>query len=147
MSSGGKTDPFDLTGRVAVVCGGYGVLGGAIAAELGRAGSRVAVLGRRREQAEAKAAGIGGAIALEADVLDEEALRRARRELLDRWGAVDVLVNAAGGNVKRARSDERSVFAVPADAFDEALRLNLHGSVCRPWSSVRRWPLGAPAAS
>ena len=123
------TDPFDLTGRVAVVCGGYGVLGGAIAAELGRAGARVAVLGRRREQAEAKAAEIGGAVALEADVLDEEALRRACGELLDRWGAVDVVVNAAGGNVERARSDDGSVFAVPADAFDEALRLNLHGSV------------------
>ena len=129
MSSGGKTDPFDLTGRVAVVCGGYGVLGGAIAVELGRAGARVAVLGRRRKQAEAKAAGIGGAIAVEADVLDEAALRRACGELLDRWGAVDVVVNAAGGNVERARSDDRSIFEVPADAFDEALRLNLHGSV------------------
>ena len=115
-----RSDPFDLTGKVAVVCGGYGVLGGAIAAELGRAGARVAVLGRRRERAEEKAAGIGGAIALEGDVLDEEALARARRELLDRWGTVDILVNAAGGNVQRARSDDRSVFAVPADAFDEA---------------------------
>ena len=124
-----RSDPFDLTGKVAVVCGGYGVLGGAVAAELGRAGARVAVLGRRRERAEARAAEIGGAIALEGDVLDEEALARARRELLDRWGTVDILVNAAGGNVQRARSDDRSVFAVPADAFDEALRLNLHGSV------------------
>lgn len=129
MSSGGKAGPFDLTGRVAVVCGGYGVLGGAVAVELGRAGAQVAVLGRRREQAEAKAAEIGGAIALEADVLDEEALRRTCGELLDRWGTADILVNAAGGNVERARSDARSVFEVPADAFDEALRLNLHGSV------------------
>lgn len=112
-----------------MVCGGYGALGGAIARELGRAGARVAILGRRREQAEARAGEIGEAIALEADVLDEEALRRARRELLDRWDAVDVLVNAAGGNVRCARSDGRSVFEVPAEAFDEALRLNLHGSV------------------
>jgi len=123
------SDPFDLTGRVAVVCGGYGVLGGAIAAELGRAGARVGVLGRRRERAEAQAGAIGGAIALPADVLDEEALARARGELQDRWGAADILVNAAGGNVRRARSDGRSIFDVPADAFDEALRLNLHGSV------------------
>ncbi len=129
MSSGGKAGPFDLTGRVAVVCGGYGVLGGAVASELGRAGARVAVLGRRRAPAQAMAAGIGEAIPLEADVLDGEALRRACGEVLDRWGAVDILVNAAGGNVERARSDGRSIFEVPPEAFDEALRVNLHGSV------------------
>ncbi len=123
------SEPFDLTRRVAVVCGGYGVLGGAIAGELGRAGARVAVLGRRRAPAQAQADEIGEAVALQADVLDEEALRRARAELLDRWRTPDILVNAAGGNVQRARSDERSIFEVPAGAFDEALRLNLHGSV------------------
>ena len=42
---------------------------------------------------------------------------------------MDALVNAAGGNVARARNDARPVFDVPMDAFDEALRLNLHGSV------------------
>ena len=103
------SDPFDLTGRVAVVCGGYGVLGGAIAAELGRAGARVAVLGRCRERAEAQAGAIGGAIALPADVLDEEALARARGELQDRWGAADILVNAAGG--ERAPCPQRTAGA------------------------------------
>ena len=123
------SDPFDLTGRVAVVCGGYGVLGGAIAGELGRAGARVAVLGRSRAAAEEKAEEIGDAMALEADVLDEEALRGARDELLDRWGSADILVNAAGGNVEGARNDGRSIFEMPMSAFDEAVRLNLHGSV------------------
>jgi NAD(P)-dependent dehydrogenase (short-subunit alcohol dehydrogenase family) len=42
---------------------------------------------------------------------------------------VDILVNAAGGNVERARSDDRPVFDVPLEAFDEVLRLNLHGTV------------------
>jgi NAD(P)-dependent dehydrogenase (short-subunit alcohol dehydrogenase family) len=126
-------NPFDLTGRVAVVTGGYGVLGGAIATDLGRAGVRVGVLGRRSKAAELQAERIrvagGDAIALVADVLDEAALRGALSELLDRWNRVDILVNAAGGNVARARSDRSSVFAVPLDAFDEALRLNLHGTV------------------
>ena len=112
-----------------MVCGGYGVLGGVIATELGRAGARVAVLGRRRAAAQEKADEIGDAIALEADVLDEEALRRARDELRDHWGAADILVNAAGGNVERARNDDRDIFEVPVSAFDEAVRLNLHGSV------------------
>jgi NAD(P)-dependent dehydrogenase (short-subunit alcohol dehydrogenase family) len=42
---------------------------------------------------------------------------------------VDILVNAAGGNVQRARTDTQSVFEMPLDAFDEVVRLNLHGSV------------------
>lgn len=128
-----SVSPFDLAGRVAVVTGGYGVLGGAIAADLGRAGVRVAVLGRRRQAAERQADQIrqagGEAMALVADVLDESALRKARDELVGRWQVLDILVNAAGGNVARARSDVSSVFDVPMDAFDEALRLNLHGTV------------------
>ena len=125
--------PFDLAGRVAVVTGGYGVLGGAIAAGLARAGAVVAILGRRRAAADAKVteirAGGGDAIALVADVLDQAKVRSARDDLLETRGRVDILVNAAGGNVARARSDDRPVFDVPLDAFDEVLRLNLHGSL------------------
>jgi NAD(P)-dependent dehydrogenase (short-subunit alcohol dehydrogenase family) len=64
-----------------------------------------------------------------ADVLDEAALREARDELRRQWGAAEILVNAAGGNVANARNDCTSVFDIPFDAFDEALRLNLHGTV------------------
>src|SRR5690606_5645038 len=71
----------------------------------------------------------GEAIALVADVLDERQLREAREQLLERWGRIDILVNAAGGHVMRARNDDRSIFDVPVDAFDEVLRLNLHGTV------------------
>jgi NAD(P)-dependent dehydrogenase (short-subunit alcohol dehydrogenase family) len=118
---------------VAVVTGGYGVLGGAIASGLADAGASVAILGRRREAAEGKADEIrargGDALALVADVLDETQVRRARDELLRTRGQVDILVNAAGGNVARARSDAGPVFDVPLDAFDEVLRLNLHGTL------------------
>jgi NAD(P)-dependent dehydrogenase (short-subunit alcohol dehydrogenase family) len=118
---------------VAVVTGGYGVLGGAIASGLADAGALVAILGRRREAAEGKAGEIrahgGDALALVADVLDETQVRGARDELLRSRGQVDILVNAAGGNVARARSDARPVFDVPLDALDEVLRLNLHGTM------------------
>lgn len=124
---------FDITGRVAVVTGGYGVLGGSIASALAAAGAKVAILGRRRDAAEAHAAEIrrrgGEAMVLVADALDEAQVRRANEEVRQRWAGVDILVNAAGGNVARARSDTKSVFEVPLDAFDEALRLNLHGTV------------------
>lgn len=125
--------PFALTGRVAVVTGGYGVLGGAIASGLAEAGAAVAILGRRRAAAEEKASAIrasgGDALALVADVLDETRVRGARDELLRQRERVDILVNAAGGNVARARNDDRPIFDVPVDAFDEVLRLNLHGTV------------------
>ncbi len=124
---------FDLTGRVAVITGGYGVLGGSIADALAAAGARVALLGRRGEPAAAKAAQLvargGEAIPLVADVLDADGLRAARDELLQRWGRLDILVNAAGGNVPRARTDASAVFELPLDAFDEVVRLNLHGTV------------------
>jgi NAD(P)-dependent dehydrogenase (short-subunit alcohol dehydrogenase family) len=64
-----------------------------------------------------------------ADALDDAALRSARDELLAAWGRIDILINAAGGNVGRARNDDRSIFEVPADAFDEVIRLNLHGTI------------------
>ena len=125
--------PFDLTGKVAVVPGGTGVLGVQLAEGLARAGARVAVLGRRRDAGEERAASIraagGEAMALSADVLDDAALRAARDELLGAWGQVDILVNAAGGNVGRARTDGVPPFAMPMDAFDEVVKLNLHGTV------------------
>ena len=125
--------PFSLEGKVAVVTGGYGVLGGNIASGLAAAGARVAILGRRRDSAEKKVAELvaQGAEArpLVADVLDEQQLDTAREELLAAWGRIDILVNAAGGNVARARSDDRPVFDVPTDAFEEVIRLNLQGTV------------------
>ncbi|MGI9174711.1 MAG: SDR family oxidoreductase [Rhodothermales bacterium] len=126
-------DLFDLTGRVAVVTGGYGVLGGSMADALAEAGAKVALLGRNRDAAEAKAEALRStgaeAIALVADVLAEDQLRQAREELLHVWGRVDVLINAAGGNVARARTDDGPVFELPFDAFDQVVRLNLHGTV------------------
>ena len=126
-------DPFSLANRIAIVTGGCGVLGGAIASGLARARATVAILDRRRDAAERKAQEIcrdgGQALALAADVLDESEVRRACDQLLERTGAVDILINAAGGNIARARNDERSVFDVPAGAFDEVMRLNVQGTV------------------
>jgi len=125
--------PFSLRGKVAVITGGYGVLGGSIASGLADAGARVAILGRRRDSAERKVEELRGTGAdarpLIADVLDEAQLAAAQEELLRTWGRIDILVNAAGGNVARARNDTQPIFDVPSDAFEEVLKLNLHGTV------------------
>lgn len=124
---------FDLSGKVAVVTGGYGVLGGSIADGLAEAGASIAILGRKEAAAREKARALtdagASALAVSADVLDEKELRTARQQVLDRFGHIDILINAAGGNVARARTDQTPVFTLPFDAFDEVIRLNLHGSV------------------
>jgi NAD(P)-dependent dehydrogenase (short-subunit alcohol dehydrogenase family) len=120
---------FDLDGRVAVVTGASGVLGGAIARGLASAGARVGLLARRRDRLEELAAELDGAIVLEANVLDVAQLEQARATVLDRFGRIDVLVNAAGGNIPAATVGERSFFELPEDALDEVMRLNFNGTV------------------
>jgi NAD(P)-dependent dehydrogenase (short-subunit alcohol dehydrogenase family) len=121
---------FSLEDRVAVVTGASGVLGGAIARGLAGAGAQVGLLARRREPLEELAQTLGGsALALEADVLDSGQLERARATILDRWGRIDILVNAAGGNVPAATVGEQSFFELPADAIDSVIRLNFQGTV------------------
>lgn len=126
-------DRFSLAGRVAVVTGGYGVLGGVLAASLAEAGVRVAVVGRRpealRAQVDALQQSGGHAMAVAADVVNEAELSAGRKAILDAWGRIDILINAAGGNVPAARNDGRPIFDVPMAAFDEVVRLNLHGTV------------------
>src|SRR5688572_14603011 len=127
------TDLFGLGGQVAVITGGTGVLGGAMAHGLARAGAKVGVLGRRRERAEAVAQAIeaagGGALALPADVLDRGQLELARDAVLGRWGRLDILVNAAGGNLPGATAEPGAFFDLPADALAQVVDLNLHGTL------------------
>jgi len=125
---------FDVEGRTAVITGGYGTLGGSMATHLAKAGVHIGVLGRRRgpaeEQAEALREHGVETLPLVADVLDENQLRAARDSVLDEWGRLDILINAAGGNVADARTGEdRSIFDVPRDAFREVVELNLDGTV------------------
>lgn len=126
-------DSFSLAGRIAVVTGGYGVIGGSIASALAESGAHVVIVGRRRDAAQAKADAIvasGGAASVAiGDVLDEAQMRSARDEVLAAHGHVDILFNGAGGNVARSRNDTKPIFDVPLDAFDEVLRLNLHGTL------------------
>ena len=113
--------------------GGYGVLGGVLAASLADAGVRVAVVGRRPDALKAKVDSLrqqgGDVMSVVADVIDEAQVASGRDEIVRAWGRIDILVNAAGGNVAAARNDKRPIFDVPIAAFDEVVRLNLHGTV------------------
>jgi NAD(P)-dependent dehydrogenase (short-subunit alcohol dehydrogenase family) len=123
-------DLFSLEGRVAVVIGASGAIGRALAAGLGSARARVALVARRPEPlgliAEAlRDAGIE-AEAWPADALDEARLGAVRDEVVARWGSVDILVNAAGGNLPAATlPDDASPFDLELDAYRDVLELNL----------------------
>jgi len=132
--NGALEDLFSLEGRVALVTGATGVLGGEMARGLARAGARVGVLGRREERAEEvtrEISGSGGeAAALPANVLDEEQLRDVRDTVLGRWERVDILVNAAGGNVPGATlSGDATIFDLSREVFGEVFDLNLVGTL------------------
>lgn len=125
---------FGLDGRVCVITGGTGVLGGVMARGLAAAGARVAVLGRRADAAQEVVDAIrgagGDAMATPADVLDRDALERVRDTVLDVWGRIDGLVNAAGGNLPGATlTADGSFFDLQPQAMRDVMDLNFLGTV------------------
>jgi NAD(P)-dependent dehydrogenase (short-subunit alcohol dehydrogenase family) len=125
---------FDLHDRVAVVTGGTGVLGAAMARGLARCGMHVAVLGRNEERGQRIVAQIeadGGAAQFVAmDVTSAAQCRQAADAVLSRWGTVDALVNAAGGNHPDATATpERSFFDLDSEALQFVMQLNALGTI------------------
>lgn len=108
--------PFhvDLTGKVAVVTGGSGVLCSGFAKALGACGASVAVIGRNLEKAQKVADEIiaegGKAMGISADVLDKSALESARQQILDAFGTCDILINGAGGNNPKGTTTKEYLF-------------------------------------
>jgi NAD(P)-dependent dehydrogenase (short-subunit alcohol dehydrogenase family) len=131
------TKLFDLSGKVAVVTGGGGVLGGAIAEGLAGAGAKVAVADVALENAEARVAAIHGAKgegkAYKMDVFDRSSIEACCEGVYADFGKVDVLFNCVGGNMKGATtSPELSFFDVPAEAINKVVDLNLVGGAIVP---------------
>ena len=95
-------DMFDLTGHVAAVIGGTGVLGGVLCHGLGRAGAAIAVMGRSAERGATRVAALEAegirAVCIVVDATDRASLETARQEAEERLGPVDILVNAPGVN-------------------------------------------------
>lgn len=125
---------FSLEDKVAVVTGGTGVLGGAIARGFAAAGAKVAILGRRAEKAAEAAAAIvaagGQAMPLPADVLDAASLLAARDSLMASYGRVDILLNAAGGNMPGATVfGDVTFFTMHSADFERVVQLNLTGTL------------------
>lgn len=125
---------FSLKNKVIVVTGGTGILGNAFIDAIVEAGGAVGVLGRKADVAEARAAAIndkgGRALALVADVLDEEALVAAREKALAYFGKIDGLVNAAGGNMPEGvLQNKEDIFSMNMAGMRKVLDINLWGTL------------------
>lgn len=125
---------FDITGRTAVITGGTGVLGGAMAMGLALAGANVVVLGRKKENGDAILKKIDKAgkkaMFIQADVLDAVQLTDAKGKILEACKTIDILVNAAGGNMPGATIlPEQNFFDLQMDQFQKVVDLNLLGTV------------------
>lgn len=125
---------FSLAGKVAIVTGGTGVLGGAMARGLAEAGASVGILGRRANVAAQVAQGLTKAghraVPLVADVLDKKSLLVAQEQVLAEYGRIDILINAAGGNLPGATVvGDLTFFSMTEDAFADVISLNLTGTL------------------
>lgn len=125
---------YDFSGQTAVVTGGTGVLGGEIAVALANAGANVAILGRNRESGKNVQQRMGASATnsdvFVCDVNDPEALASAATQIGERFGSIDLLVNAAGGNNPKATTNpETRFFDLPPDALRWVLDLNVVGTI------------------
>ncbi len=112
-----------LDGKIAIVTGGGGGIGGAIARRFAREGAGLAVADIDGAAAKACADGIaaegGEALALRADVTRKESVQDMIRATLERWGRIDILVNVAGG------AERKRVLAMTAGDWDRVVDMNL----------------------
>lgn len=125
---------FDVKGQTAVVTGGSGGLGSALASALAQAGVKVAIVSRSEESVQRTAQAIqargGTAQGFACDVMDRVALEQTLEQITTQLGPVDILVNGAGGNQPGATtSPERSFFDLDSEAIDQVFRLNSSGTI------------------
>ncbi|MBN9296386.1 MAG: SDR family oxidoreductase [Filimonas sp.] len=124
----------DLSGKVIIVTGATGILGESFIHAIADAGGIVGVLGRNEKVATERTNAIlqkgGQAIALIADVTDEASLIKARNLIVEKYGRIDGLVNAAGGNMPDAVVQPGAdIFKLNIDALKQVVDLNLFGTV------------------
>jgi len=125
---------FDLTGKVAVVTGGTGILGRAICTGLAQQGAAVMILGRNAAHGDAikqeiRAAG-NKADFFETDVLNMDSLKSVRANILDTYHHIDILINGAGGNMPKASiQPDQSFFDADVDAVRTVMELNYFGTL------------------
>lgn len=125
---------FSVENKVVVVTGGSGVLGGSMALHFAKKGAKLVLIGRNQERIDKAVSQLketgAPVIGIACDVLDTDRLKESKKEILDAYGRIDVLINAAGGNVSGAtQSNGQEVFDLNYQDLDHAIDLNLKGAI------------------
>lgn len=125
---------FDIQGNVIVITGGTGVLGREIGEYLALQGAHVVLLGRKEtvgREIEEDIKGKGGdALFMKCDVMSQESVEKVCAAVLERYGKVDALLNAAGGNMPGATiAPTGTIFDIQVEEFQKVLNVNLTGTV------------------
>lgn len=127
-------ESFSIKGKVAIITGASGVLGGSLAKSFIEAGAKVVALGRNQETLDARVKELtesgGEALAVEANIMNIESLENASKLILQKFGKIDILLNIAGGNIPSATlTADQSFFDMNIDGWDEVTELNINGTV------------------
>lgn len=121
--------------KVVIVTGGGGALGGSIARGFAEKGAHLVLLGRNKSTLELKREEIqkkssATVLCISCDVLNAEELSQAKTEILKELGSIDILVNAAGGNMKGATiAPDQTFFDLQIEDFKKVNDLNLLGTL------------------
>lgn len=122
-----------LAGRVAVITGAAGGLGGETARVLSEHGAKVAIIDINLDGAEATAEGIrkngGEAIALHCDISQEDSVREMAAAVVAEYGRIDILHNNAAILTPDQRALDRDIINMDVDAWDRAMGVNLRGAM------------------
>lgn len=133
-----ELDRFRLDGRVALIPGGGGAIGSAMAAALSGAGAKVAIVDVTQDRCDAAAAPIreSGAdiLALSADVTREAECERIVGETVGRFGQLDIVVNCVGGGAGKVLFDAE---VYPRDAWDWIYEINVRSTLCATQAAAR----------
>jgi len=124
---------FDVTGQVAVITGGAGVLCAEMAYALGGSGAKIVLLDIGEKGMAVVSEELGKReidhMAIKTDVMDKSSIEDAAKKTIDRFGRVDILINGAGGNKPAATtSPDKPFFDLPEDAIKWVFDLNFMGT-------------------
>lgn len=125
---------FNLKGKIALITGGAGVLGSNFANVLAKQGVIVGIVSQSIEKAnktvEAIESNGGKAFAVQANVLNKEELEKTRDSIVEKYGRLDILINAAGGNMPGATiSPDQAIFDMKVDELQKVVDLNIIGTM------------------
>lgn len=127
---------FDLKGKVMVMTGACGVLGTTIVKYFAAQGAKMVLLDLERVSglgeetvSEIESAG-GEAVFFPTDVLDKATVEKNLEQVMEKYGTIDVLLNAAGGNMAAATvPPDKTIFDLDIDAVKKVTELNLFGTI------------------